>query len=114
MKIAIIGNSGSGKSTLAFQLHKILHLPLFHLDQYFWKPGWQRPNRDEFAKIHNNLCDGNAWIIEGMAIRLYVRNFNTKQKPEIERLLEQYKNQKKIFIITNRQELHQLIRDLTT
>lgn len=69
MKIAIIGNPGSGKSTLALKLHKILHIPLYHLDQYFWKPRWQRPDRTEFAKIHYELCDKDEWIIEGMAAR---------------------------------------------
>lgn len=79
MKIAIIGSPGSGKSTLSFKLHEVLQLPLYHLDQYFWQPGWQRPDRAEFAKIHRDLCDkGNGlpdeassedWIIEGMAIR---------------------------------------------
>ena len=68
MKIAIIGCPGSGKSTLAFKLHKLLHIPLFHIDQYFWKPGWQRPDREEFRKIHNQLSDGPEWIIEGMAV----------------------------------------------
>lgn len=71
MKIAVIGNSGSGKSTLALQLHHILHIPLFHLDQYFWQPGWQRPDRQEFRNIHHQLCDGDSWIIEGMAISLF-------------------------------------------
>ncbi|HLW72756.1 MAG TPA: hypothetical protein VKR54_01775 [Candidatus Babeliales bacterium] len=70
MKIAIIGNPGSGKSTLAFKLYTILGIPLFHLDQYFWKPGWERPDRDEFKKIHHQLCDKKEWIIEGMAVRL--------------------------------------------
>ena len=68
MKIAIIGSPGSGKSTLALQLHNILHIPLFHIDQYFWKPGWQRPDRQEFRKIHEELCDKPEWIIEGMAL----------------------------------------------
>lgn len=71
MKIAIIGNAGSGKSTLALSLHKTLHIPLFHLDQYFWKPGWIEPDRAEFEKIHNALCDKPEWIIEGMAIRFF-------------------------------------------
>ena len=69
VKIAVIGCPGSGKSTLALQLHKILNIPLFHLDQYFWQPGWQRPDRDEFVKIHNALCDGASWITDGMATR---------------------------------------------
>ena len=69
MKIAIVGSPGSGKSTLASKLHEILGIPLYHLDQYFWKPGWQRPDRAEFAKIHYDLCDRDEWIIEGMATR---------------------------------------------
>ncbi len=70
MKIAIIGSPGSGKSTLSFKLQKILKLPLYHLDQFFWQPGWQRPDRAKFAETHNQLCDQNEWIIEGMATRL--------------------------------------------
>lgn len=46
-----------------------MQIPLYHLDQYFWKPGWQEPDRAEFEKIHNTLCDQDSWIIEGMAIR---------------------------------------------
>lgn len=71
MKIAVIGSPGSGKSTLALKLSTILNISLFHLDQYFWKPGWQRPDRNEFAQIHDQLCDQNEWIIEGMATRLF-------------------------------------------
>ena len=67
MKIAIIGNAGSGKSNFALQLHKKLGLPLYHLDQYFWKPGWVEPERAEFHVIHNQLCDKESWIIEGIA-----------------------------------------------
>ncbi len=69
MKIAIIGSPGSGKSTLAFKLQEITGLPLYHLDQYFWKPGWERPDREKFAVIHDALCDASEWIIEGMAVR---------------------------------------------
>lgn len=47
MKIAIIGNAGSGKSTLSAKLRALLAIPLYHLDQYFWKPGWQEPDRHD-------------------------------------------------------------------
>jgi adenylate kinase family enzyme len=69
MKIAIIGCPGSGKSTLAARLHKILNIPLYHLDKYFWQPEWVRLDRSQFAKIHRALCDKDSWIIEGMAVR---------------------------------------------
>jgi adenylate kinase family enzyme len=65
-RIAIIGNAGSGKSTLAQQLHAQYKLPLYHLDQYFWKPGWVRPDMDEYKKIHDALCDQEEWIIDGI------------------------------------------------
>lgn len=69
-KIAIIGCAGSGKTTLAFQLHKKLNLPLYHLDQYYWKPQWQRSEFEEFSKVHAELCDQEAWIMEGSYYRL--------------------------------------------
>ena len=71
MRIAIVGNPGSGKSTLAIKLHEILNISVYHLDQHYWKPGWQRPDPQEFAEIHKQLCDKEEWIIEGCGIRLF-------------------------------------------
>lgn len=165
MKIAIIGNCGSGKSTLGFKLHTLLKAPLYHLDQYFWQPGWQEPDRSEFQKIHNRLCDRQSWIIEGMAIRFFeyriqkadvvifldiptyvclyrvckravthfgkvyfasapgcpergpdrkflkfIWSFSRDKKPVIQALLRQYKDTKKIFVIKNERELHELVK----
>jgi adenylate kinase family enzyme len=164
MKIAIIGCPGSGKSTLAKKMQELLRLPLHHLDQYFWKPGWQRPDRQEFAQVHHALCNQDAWIIEGMATRhfdyraekadiiifldvslwrclyrifkractgygqlrdtsapgcpermpdrefiSYVLSFNRKHKPMIQALCKQYQATKKIFIVRNNRELHDLL-----
>lgn len=55
MKIAIIGNAGSGKSTLGFELHKKLGILLYHLDQYQWKPHYERVDRDEFEYAFGEL-----------------------------------------------------------
>ena len=68
-RIAIIGNAGSGKSYLAQQLHTLTHLPIYHLDAHFWKPGWTRPDEAEYHKIHNSLCDLPEWIIDGMNLK---------------------------------------------
>jgi len=169
MKIAIVGCPGSGKSTLALKLHKMLHIPLHHIDQYFWKPGWQRPDREEFRKIHDQLCDAPEWIIEGMAIRhfeyrvqkadviifldiplyiclyrifkraflhfgkvrfasapgckerfpdreflTYVWNFNKEPKAKVQALLKAHRNDKKIFVIKNQQELEAVINYFAT
>jgi adenylate kinase family enzyme len=69
-RIAIIGNAGSGKSILAQKLHTIFKLPVYHLDKYFWKPGWVRPDPIEYKKIHGSLCDKDEWIIEGLNLKL--------------------------------------------
>jgi len=68
-KIAIIGNAGSGKTTLSKKIAQITDLPLKHLDRYFWKPNWQEPNRKEFKKTHDLLCDQGEWIIEGISTK---------------------------------------------
>lgn len=69
-KIAIVGNAGSGKTTFGFYLHKKLALPLYHLDQYYWKPGWERSDFETFSKIHEELCEKDTWILEGSYYKL--------------------------------------------
>ena len=69
-KIAIVGCAGSGKTTLAIKLKEKLKLPLYHLDLFYWSPGWQRIGLDKFTKIHNELCDQKEWIIEGSYIKV--------------------------------------------
>lgn len=69
-KIMVIGCAGSGKTTIAFKLHKKLHLPIIHLDQYYWKQNWQRSDLDEFTQTHDKLCLQDAWIMEGSYMKL--------------------------------------------
>lgn len=71
-KIAVIGCAGSGKSWLALRLHQKLQLPLYHLDEYYWLPGWNRISEEEFTKIHHELCMKKQWIMEGIYSR-YMR-----------------------------------------
>ena len=69
-RIAIIGNAGSGKSTLSQKLHTITNLPVYYLDQYYWKPGWVRTDPDEYKKMHDAICDKEEWIIDGINLRV--------------------------------------------
>lgn len=69
-KIVVYGNAGSGKTTLAMALHKKLNLPLYHLDQYHWKPNWERVSDEEFFAKHKQLCNEPAWIMEGIYTRI--------------------------------------------
>jgi len=78
-RIAVVGNAGSGKSTVGRKLHQLLHLPLYHLEQYFWKAGWVHPDRDAYKIIHHELCDRNEWMIEGINVSLWDHRMSQAQ-----------------------------------
>lgn len=59
------GPPGSGKSTLARRLGAARGLPVFHLDQAFWRAGWQEAPKAEFAATVESWAELPAWIIEG-------------------------------------------------
>jgi len=64
-RVAIIGCSGAGKTALAVELGRLLGLPVVHLDQAYWRPGWAMPGVDEWMAIHCRLLEGDRWIIDG-------------------------------------------------
>lgn len=64
-RILIIGCSGSGKSTLARALKEKLGLPLIHLDQLWWKEGWNHVTREEFDSRLAMALNMEQWIIDG-------------------------------------------------
>ncbi len=64
-RVMVIGGPGSGKSTLARRLHAITGLPLLHLDQLYWRPGWQPAPKDEWLRIVAALAARDAWIMDG-------------------------------------------------
>lgn len=61
----IIGSPGAGKSTLARELARRTGLPLHHLDQLYWKPGWVEPDKQAWADDVARLSSDPRWIIEG-------------------------------------------------
>ena len=64
-RILIIGSGGAGKSTLARDLGAILDLPVIHLDQLYWKAGWEKPSKDEWAVTVDRVIAGKEWIMDG-------------------------------------------------
>ena len=82
-KIIVIGCPGSGKSTFSKALHKIIGIPLFHLDMLFW-------NADKTT-------------VEKAVFLEFIQNFQFESRPQILKLLEKFPH-KNIHIFTNRAE----------
>ena len=61
----VLGSPGSGKSTVARRLGARHGLPVFHLDQAFWRPGWVPAPPAEFAAEVARLAALPAWVIDG-------------------------------------------------
>ncbi|MEL7246828.1 MAG: hypothetical protein AAFO03_00360 [Bacteroidota bacterium] len=64
-RVMIIGCCGAGKSTVARRLHDLTGLPLQHLDQHYWLPNWQEPNKASWQAKVQALSDQPQWIIDG-------------------------------------------------
>ncbi len=64
-RIVIVGLSGAGKSVFAKKLSTKFDVPVYHLDQYYWKPGWIECQAEEFKAIHQKLIAQPQWILDG-------------------------------------------------
>lgn len=64
-RVLIIGPCGSGKSTLARELAVRLNLPLTHMDQLNWRPGWVESSKDEIRARLDEVFKEDRWIIDG-------------------------------------------------
>lgn len=64
-KVIIIGLTGSGKTTLALQLSTIFGLPIFYLDQIFWKEKGHIKDADFVAQQEEIMKLNDIWILDG-------------------------------------------------
>ena len=64
-RVVVIGPPGSGKSTLARRLGERLGLPVFHLDQAFWRPGWVMAPPEEFRAEVMRIAAMPEWVVDG-------------------------------------------------
>jgi adenylate kinase family enzyme len=64
-RILVIGSPGAGKSTLAAELARRTGLPLIHLDQHAWLPGWVELDRELWNAKVQELIARDEWIIDG-------------------------------------------------
>ena len=64
-RIMVIGCCGAGKSTFSKALHEKTQIPLFQLDQYYWKPNWTETPPEEWKQTVTELAQKDKWIIDG-------------------------------------------------
>jgi adenylate kinase family enzyme len=74
-RVAIVGCSGGGKSTLARAMGERLGLPVTHLDNLYWKPGWTESPLEEFRPKVEEVAAGARWVIEGNFTSASARRF---------------------------------------
>lgn len=70
-KILVIGPSGAGKSYFSKELSKVTGLPLFHLDNIFWRKDRTHITREEFDLKLLEILNKDKWIIDGDYSRTY-------------------------------------------
>ena len=64
-KIVVIGCPGSGKSTFAKRLSALTGIPVVHLDNLWWKPGWVEEDKSAFDEKLGRVLQLDSWIIDG-------------------------------------------------
>lgn len=64
-RIIVMGPPGSGKSTLARRVGAHCSLPVFHLDQAWWQPGWTMAPPNQFRAEVERIAALPAWVIDG-------------------------------------------------
>ena len=64
-RILVIGSGGAGKTTVAKEIARRTGLPLIHLDQLFWHPGWAPTPDPEWDDITDELIERDAWVMDG-------------------------------------------------
>jgi adenylate kinase family enzyme len=64
-RVALVGSGGAGKTTLSREMSSITGLPIYHLDEIHWLPGWTEMPNDEFRLLQKELAASDEWIFDG-------------------------------------------------
>jgi hypothetical protein len=64
-RVLVIGCPGAGKTTFAVRLAALTALPLVHLDDLYFGPGWSATPPEAWRAEVARLSAGREWIIDG-------------------------------------------------
>ena len=64
-RVLVIGPCGAGKSTLSIKLGEKLDLPVFHIDQLNWRPGWIEGGKEALRAKLDTITATQRWLIDG-------------------------------------------------
>lgn len=64
-RVIVIGSPGAEKAALAHAIAERLKLPCILLERLYWRPGWQKPNPEEWRAQVSELAAREDWVIEG-------------------------------------------------
>ena len=65
VRCSVLGNAGGGKSILSRAIAAKTKIELHELDNYLWKDNWDSVPAAEFDARHENILEGDEWIIDG-------------------------------------------------
>jgi len=68
-KVVVVGVSAVGKSTFARALAEKNKLPLTHMDEIMWRPGWEYIGDEVTNAKLRETSQGERWVIEGYVTR---------------------------------------------
>ena len=64
-RVLVIGCGGAGKSMFARAMGRRTSLPVVHLDQLYWQPGWVKTESTEWNRVVEEALSADCWIMDG-------------------------------------------------
>ncbi|MER6605365.1 hypothetical protein ABT282_05510 [Streptomyces sp. NPDC000927] len=64
-RVLVIGCPGAGKTTFAVRLAALTGLPVVHLDDLYFGPGWSATPPEEWRAEVRRLSAGQEWVVDG-------------------------------------------------
>ncbi len=93
-KVIVVGCSGSGKTTFSIRLHEKTGLPLYHLDNVWWRADRTHISREEFdpelVALVTSYEEENKPVLRKLFSKYPDKNVNTfHTRSEAESWLEE-------------------------